>query len=379
MHICIVSPSYPTSKTIDFIFVDQLCRALADKGEVISVIAPQSVTKSLIRNIPLSPRYSLLRTTTGNIVHLYRPLYLTVGAMGGLLKNFNSKSFHRALRYVFTRLKQKPDVCYGHFWQSVYALFPLAEKFGIPLIASSGEERVAIHEQISSEELSKMVNYISGAISVSSKNKIECVAAGLVKEQDCIVISNAIDNNLFYLKDKFKLREQYNFSPEIFIVAFVGQFHNRKGTARLSEALTFLNDNSIKAIFLGTGLEHPDYKGTLIAKTIPHDLLPDYLNCADIFVLPTLNEGCCNAIIEAMACGLPIVSSDLPFNYDILNKRNSILINPENIIEISNAIKYLKSNPKKRKELSSNALKTASDLTLPARAEKIIQFINSIV
>jgi len=377
MHICVVSIGYPTSKTIDFIFVDQLCRALSDKGENISIIAPQSITKSIIRKIPLSPLHSILTTHSGNKMHLYRPLYLTVGNAGGFLKHCNSRNFDRALRRAFNSLKQKPDVCYGHFWDSVYALMPLAEKNRLPLIASSGEESVEIHEKISNVELSKMADYISGVISVSSKNRNECIAAGLVKAEDCVVIPNAVNNNLFYPKEKSKLRQQYGFDQNSFIVAFVGQFNDRKGTTRLSEALKYLNDDSIKAIFMGTGPDYPKYKGTIISKTISHDLLPDYLNCADIFVLPTLNEGSSNAIIEAMACGLPIVSSDLPFNYDILNKFNSILINPESITDIADAIMYLKNNSQKRKELSTNACNTALNLTLSNRADKVLNFIRT--
>ena len=39
MHTVVISHSFPTSKTIDFIFVDQLCRQFANKGEKITIIA----------------------------------------------------------------------------------------------------------------------------------------------------------------------------------------------------------------------------------------------------------------------------------------------------------------------------------------------------
>ena len=81
------------------------------------------------------------------------------------------------------------------------------------------------------------------------------------------------------------------------------------------------------------------------------------MNAADVFVLPTLAEGCCNAILEAMACGLPIISSNLPFNWDILNDKNSILIDPNNINQIADAIQRLRDSPKLRSEMSEEALK----------------------
>ena len=89
---------------------------------------------------------------------------------------------------------------------------------------------------------------------------------------------------------------------------------------------------------------------------MPHEEVPLYLNAADVFVLPTLHEGCCNAVVEAMACGLPVISSDLPFNWDVLNKGNSIMVNPNSINEIRDAIVEMRDNNVKRMQLSQGAL-----------------------
>ena len=94
-----------------------------------------------------------------------------------------------------------------------------------------------------------------------------------------------------------------------------------------------------------------------------------------MFVLPSLAEGCSNVIVEAMACGLPIVSSDLPFNYDILDSSNSILVNPMNVQEIADAIVKLKNDEPLRLTLSEGALKKTSDLTIEKRVTKILKFI----
>jgi glycosyltransferase involved in cell wall biosynthesis len=92
-------------------------------------------------------------------------------------------------------------------------------------------------------------------------------------------------------------------------------------------------------------------------------------------VLPTLAEGCCNAIVEAICCGLPVISSDRKFNYDVLDESNSIMVDPLDVGAISQAIKELKDNPDLRDKLSKGALDKAKDLTISQRAKKIISFI----
>ena len=108
---------------------------------------------------------------------------------------------------------------------------------------------------------------------------------------------------------------------------------------------------------------------------LKHDEVPLYLNAADVFVLPTLLEGCCNAIVEAMACGLPIISSNLPFNWDVLNESNSIMVDPMSVAEIRNAIIKLRDDKTLRDNMSIASLEAARDLTIEHRAEKIINFI----
>ena len=373
MHICVVSPSYPTSKTIDFVFVDQLCRAFADLGHKVTVIAPQSLTKCYMRHIPVAPRHSFLRTSKENEIELYRPYYITLGNSG--MKLFQN-SFQNAVKRAFHKLKHKPDVCYGHFWQSIFAIYPLAKSNGIPLFGASGEENVSFYVDKPDEYKKALFSYLSGIVSVSTKNQHECLDLKLVSAEKSVVIPNAINNTLFKYQDRTECRKALGFPQSNFVVAFVGQFMPRKGALRLNEALKRINDEDVRAIFIGSGLEDPDYRGIIYKGRVPHDDVPKWLNASDVFVLPTENEGCSNAIIEAMACGLPIISTDAPFNYDVLNESNSIMIDCHDVNQIADAILTLKNDIQLRSNLATGALKTSQDLTLDKRAVKIIEFIH---
>lgn len=372
MYILVSSPSWPTSKTIDFVFVDQLCRAFADLGHQVTVIAPQSLTKCIMRHIPIVKRHSYYKMSGGNIIELYRPYSISMGNTGiKLFRNSHQKAVNRA----FSCLKKKPDVCYGHFWGSIFSLYPLAKKTDIPLMGASGEENVGYYVHVSEDYKKRLRNYMSGVISVSTKNQQECYDLNLVVPEKSIVIPNAIDQTLFHKMDKKECRKRHGIADDDFVVTFVGQFVPRKGTLRLNEALKKLGDNKVKAVFIGSGSEDPDYNGIIHKGRVAHDDVPIWLNASDVFVLPTENEGCCNAIVEAMACGLPVISTDAPFNYDILNKNNSIMVDCHDVDAIAAAIQKMKADENLRKRLSEGALVMAEGLSIKKRAEKIIDFI----
>ncbi len=375
MKICVVSPSFPTSKTIDFVFVDQLCRAFADLGHEVVVIAPQSVTKCVIRHIPLMLTHSWYQTTNGRKIELFRPYIITLS--GSKLAKLFKNSFQNAVKRAFNQIKQKPDVCYGHFWGSIFSLYPLAKKNNIALFGASGEENVSYYVHKTEDYKKDIRNYLSGVVSVSSKNQNECLELNLINKDKSIVIPNAIDQSLFHKLDKTECRHQLEISDKDFIVAFVGQFVPRKGTMRLNSALKLIADSEIKAVFIGTGSEDPDYDGIIYKGRVNHDDIPLWLNAADVFVLPTENEGCCNAIIEAMACGLPIISTDASFNHDILNEGNSIVIDCHDVQSIASAIHILKNDEVLRQRLSEGSLKSAEGLSISHRAEMIISFMQS--
>jgi len=374
MHIVVISHSFPTSKTIDFVFVDQLCREFADKGIEVTVVAPQSVTKCLFRGVPFVKIKSTVKTDKGNLFTLYRPFWISLGSKW---TKYVRNSFPAAVNRALYRIREPIDVLYGHFWAQANAAFPYAKSHHIPLFAVAGEGELDTHKKMTKESIRDIREYVSGCICVASKSKHESIDAGFAIEEKCIVIPNAVNPQLFYKRDQKEMRQKHGFNQHDFIVAFVGQWNSRKGVQRLCDALNKLNDPNIKAMFMGRGAEVPTYDHTIFQGTVDHDTLPEYLCCADIFVLPTNNEGCSNAVIEAMACGLPIASSNMEFNWDILNERNSILFDPMNVDEIAAAIKRLYENEELRSSLAAGALATAKELTISVRADKIVKYIKS--
>ena len=372
--ILVVTPDYPIEGEPVYPFVKNLCDEFARKGLAVTILSPQSLTSCLRHKKNKRPivRYDIVG---GNRVMIYQPYKISFPYKYQKLNNYIDRF---CINRFLKKHAIKPDVCYGHFWRSGYLLVPFVKRHNLPLFIATGEGELRNYASVlTSPSYLEINKYLSGAVSVSSNNRNISQELGLIKDKDCLVAPNAIDSSLYHKKDRASLRQKYGFLQSDFIVAYVGAFNNRKGSQRVSSAINQLE--GVKSFFIGgqgeSELLDPSCEGILYKGRLPHEIIPDYLNMADIFVLPTLNEGCCNAIVEALACGLPVVSSDRPFNYDVLNETNSIMIDPMSVEEIASAIKELKDNPIRRMQLSEGALKAAEDLTINGRAQRIIDFI----
>ena len=82
--------------------------------------------------------------------------------------------------------------------------------------------------------------------------------------------------------------------------------------------------------------------------------------------------------MEALSCGLPVISSDLPFNDGILDKKNSIRVNPNNVDEIAVAIQELYQNTDYKDLLSKGAVIFSENLGIDKRAQNVIKFMSEV-
>lgn len=380
--ICFITSGYPSEQKVKNAFVETLVNAFADMGVECTVISPQSITECIKNRLSLLPYKRERLTTAKNKVPVYSPRYISASSkkIGGIntaeLTLFN---FRRAAFNCFKKLHKKEhfQAVYGHFiFESGITANYIGKKFNLPAFFAYGENTTYTIDYLGTEKTRKLLQGINGVISVSSDNKRILLEHGLAKDNIIGVFPNSIDSHVFYQKDKSALRQRYGFPEDAFIIAFVGRFLPVKGPDRLSQAIREINNPKIASFFIGSGSLLPKCSNILFQGALKHGEICDYLSMADIFVLPTLAEGCCNAIIEAMACGLPVVSSNLPFNDDILDETNSIKIDPTNIEDIKNAITLLYDNAQLRAELAKGAISTASRLNIDNRAKNILEFIN---
>ena len=378
-HISFVVPGYPTKDDPQFTFVAETIRAIADQGIVCTVFTTQSISKSLFRGIKSRPSHWIDETKNGHRISIHQPKVISVSNVRLFGWSLSSLIAKQAIFKTFKKVSPKTDILYAHFWHSGVIAGEIANKYNIPLVVATGESKIWAKRLYPEKVIHNNLRKLVGLISVSTKNLNESRQLGLCDDVPNIILPNAIETSKFFPRDKWKMSQKYGFPQKAFIISFVGAFIERKGPLRLQEAVKRLGDSSIKVIYIGDGPQKPHGDEVLHAGRVPHDVVPEYLACSDIFVLPTLAEGCSNAIVEAMACGLPVVSSNLSFNEDILDESNSILVDPMNVQEIADAISYLRGNGCVLEAFGNNSQKKARDLSITNRVSKIIEFLEQSV
>lgn len=381
MNICIISPRYPYKGNMEFVFVKKIVDEWAKSGHRCVVITNFSLITYMRKRIEYKPYHYQDEIAPGVTVDIYNPRIITTKGKVGTV-SINGWVSSQAIGHQIEKLKISFDFIYCHFIASAIYAFQYAKKNNVPLFVATGESGIPIPNKPNSHfTFDGFKNYIKGVIAVSSKNKNEAAKLGLIDPLKCQVFPNGTDLAVFHPMDRGECRKILNLPHDVFIISCVGFLCERKGQNRLLEAVKKIGNSNIKLLFLGksAALESFSLEGDeiLFKGTVDNKEIPKFLCASDIFCLPTRAEGCCNAVIEALACGLPVISSNLPFNWDVLDDRNSILVDPDNIDEIGYAISQLYDNVSLRKKLSNAAELKGQQLDLKNRASSILSFVKS--
>lgn len=372
---------YPTPTNNGCVFAKHLICAIADMGYDCVVVAPRPISGATFQKANQAAYKREEYTQQGSKIRIFMPHFLHLTSRKQTM-GLSMNNHFRSVMQVIRREKLQPDVVYGHFiYQCGLTAARVGEKLGIPAYCACGENSLRLQKGsrpyatgLESHGWKEIIKKLAGIVCVSGNNEQLLRENGFIDaDMPTAVFPNGVDQNKFRIMDKAACRKELGFPEDAFIVAYTGAFTANKGADRLNTALKSCED--VYAVFLGQGALEPDCDRILYKGRVANNDVAKYLNAADVFVLPTRGEGCCNAIVEALACGLPVISSDLPFNDDILNEGNSIRIDVDDVDQIREAILKLYRNPQLRRELAQGALKSAAALSIGIRAKRIVDFM----
>ena len=181
---------------------------------------------------------------------------------------------------------------------------------------------------------------------------------------------SGVDLKLFYkpsIKEKKILRESLGINSDKFVLLYVGRINKYKGIKNLIKIFKKYSFHHPNDILICVGpCEDQLLKKDLInnKKIIVRDFEVDihkYYKVSDILIFPSYREGFGSASIEAAACGLPIVGSNIPGLKDsIQNGKNGYLVNKDNVDMFVDSLLSLRYSDLYYK-FSNNSIKFAKD------------------
>ncbi len=200
------------------------------------------------------------------------------------------------------------------------------------------------------------------------------------------ILPNCLDTEIFRPNIKTNLKEKMRLQDHRLIL-YVGRLYKDKGVEYLIKAVkTVKNEHpDVKLVIAGAGPERGNLElqvdrlnlqgSVLFVGSFPHQKIHELYNVCDVFVLPSLIEPFGMVLIEAMACGKPIIGSRVGGIVDIVEDgTNGFLAQPKDSHQLAIKIEMLLADKKLRRELGSNGRKRVENtFSYKAIAEKAVK------
>lgn len=217
---------------------------------------------------------------------------------------------------------------------------------------------------------------------VANSHGLKELALKTAPQQEIKVIYNGVD-----LKE-FKPANNKKECKTLRIIC-VARLIERKGIKYLLQALGELKDKDFKLKIIGDGNQKESLENLAreleisnkvsFSGAVKHTDIVKYYQQSDLFVLPSLSEGMSNTVLEAMACGLPIIITDVGGARELVDEKNGIIAQPASVEELKKAIvKYMDDIELLAKHSESSRVK-AEELSWSLVGKRYTRFYHSFL
>jgi len=229
-------------------------------------------------------------------------------------------------------------------------------------------------------------------ITISEFSKDEIIKHTEIPAERIDVVYCGVDRDVFYPKRDRSPLGELGIHENQKVILYVGSEEPRKNLETLVEAIAYIRQEIPDIVLLKVGSPGMggDRKKTLtLIKThhlednviftgdVSEYKLAKYYNIADLFVFPSLYEGFGLPIIEAMACGCPVIASNTSSIPEVVGNA-AIMVNSSNPKEIAKAALDLLTQEEKRMEVIEKGLSRVLKFDWDAAAKKTILIYESM-
>lgn len=194
------------------------------------------------------------------------------------------------------------------------------------------------------------LKHIDVVIAVSEETKSAYLKRYPWLEGKIHFIPVGFDENAFKLVDKNEMRAKYKFNKNDKIILSIGRFEKEKNLNLLLRSFELISKEipDIKLVLVGKGREKQNLQllsrelgiDVIFMEAVKHDRLAEIICCADVFSLTSLYESGPLTVLEALACGIPVVTTDVGRVREFISTKKCGTIVKNDERELANAIMY---------------------------------------
>lgn len=346
---------FPLTGSGSGVYTMNIANSLIKQGHEVCIIMPENEIVKEIKDIKLHPVY--FNGITPDALSFNFPCFTTHPRSNMNFYDLSLQELNEYINAFDKAIKEevetfRPDIIHvGHIW----ILGHLVSKYKIPyVITTHGTDLLGYMKSSRfnafAESAIKSANKI---ITISNENKRLVEYLFPLYKEKCFLLPNGYDTSKFYIKevDKNKFLKSIGINNNYDkIITYVGKFTEIKGIDILIKAVTLYDSDNTLTVLVGDGKllkKLKDITKILEAKNVvflgnqPHDVICDLYNIADVSVVPSRSEAFGLVVIEALACGIPVIGSNIGGIKDIINDDVGLFFNCNDYHDLKDKLKLV--------------------------------------
>lgn len=301
-------------------------------------------------------------------IHVIGTSGLNIPGVRGLMFMMNAK---KALKKLLEEVDI--DIIHGHYlFPAGAAAVEVGKENGVKTyVTAHGSDMFELYKSqpLMRPTVRKVLHDADVVLAVSNALRHEIIATGVEGISGKTRLSwNSVDIDKFSTKENNSFRKENNLEDKP-IVLFVGNLIRRKNVDSLLEAKKIANSDYYLVV-VGDGplfkklkkkVEDENIRDVIFtgSRTDVEDIIPS----CDVLILPSFSESFGLVLIEALACGKPVIGSNVGGITEIITDDVGLLVDPKKVSSIARAIDRMINDEEFRSVLSLNARSRAIDFS----------------